>query len=108
MLPMVHSQWPGRAVSPWILLWPRLLWSYVTAMIRRCWAGSVLRVTGKSVRPSRRGIGADSAANQNRSTGLVADLVLQLPAQHRVLVPQHERLDVFGGTAARQHRRDGR
>jgi len=76
----------------------RLLVSYFFAVSLRCQASSVAGVTEK-IPPARgkrrRGISRASAAIQARSGALVPHPA-GVPAQHRVLVPQHQQPGIPG------------
>jgi hypothetical protein len=71
----------------------RLPVSYFLAASLRCQASSVAGVTGKTSAQRRRGMNQVSAAKQARSAGV--------PAQHRVLVPEHSNSASFLPVPAR-------
>jgi hypothetical protein len=71
----------------------RLPVSYFLAASLRCQASSVAGVTGKTSAQRLRGISRASAANQARSAGSYRPA--DVPAQHRVLVPEHQQLSIL-------------
>jgi hypothetical protein len=72
----------------------RLLVSYLLAASLRCQASSVAGVTGKTPAQRRRGMNRVSAVNHARSAGSYRTRP-GVPAQHRVLVPEHQQLGVL-------------
>ena len=75
----------------------RLLVSYLPATSLRCQASSVAGVIGKMAAQRLRGMSRASAASHSRSAGPYRTL----PAQHRVLVAEHEQLGILRRVAAR-------
>ena len=76
----------------------RLLVSYFLAVSRRCQASSVAGVTGKT--PAQRSrVSRVSAVNHTRSACFVP-YPPGVPAQHRVLVPEHQQLSILGQVPA--------
>ena len=72
----------------------RLLVSYFLAASLRFQASSVAGVTGKIPAQRRRGMNRVSAANQAPVGGFIAHPA-GVPAQHRVLVPDHQQFGVL-------------
>jgi hypothetical protein len=70
----------------------------------RCQAGSVAGVTGKIPVQRLRGRSRASAANHTRSPGSYP-YPAAVPAQHRVLVPEHEQPGILRPVTA--ERQDG-
>ncbi|MGH3259895.1 MAG: hypothetical protein ACRDOU_31605 [Streptosporangiaceae bacterium] len=73
--------------------WRRLLVPYVLAAGLRCQASSAAGVTGNTPACWRRGTDLMSAADQARSPGPYRTRPAS-PAQHRVLVPDHQQLSI--------------
>jgi hypothetical protein len=68
--------------------------TYFLAASLRCQVSSVAGVTGKTWAQRLRGTSRASAANQARSAGFVPHPV-GVPAQYRVLMPEHEQLSIL-------------
>ena len=77
----------------------RVLVSYFRAASLRCQASSVAGVTGKTPAHRCRGMNGASAANQARSAGSYRTRPA-CPAQHCVLVPEHQKFGVLRAVAA--------